>query len=340
MRNVWSDSAVVLGARVVAGLVFLLVVIKCVKEYQGRPFIIDLTYLSKTSGSSTITTTAASTSVANAAFPDLIICSAQETQDEYSSHGETDEKSASAESNDSSSERTREGDKEEGTTPSIADYVVDCTIKNYTVTAQDEFINCAEFFTPYFHQEYKFCAQMRMPSDVKYQASKLNAGYFGVHLTLFLDSTSPLTSTGRGGRGPAIMPPHSKFTGVIVGLQASSDDWLSDVTWTSTPPGGFSVKVIYQKIYHVKLSKQRSHVCRNKRLMEAAANISDSKRASSCEKFIDYEVQTRANMFPTSQFGPILLSRACLYSARTRPHNHSLTTRLQHLIRTGKSIET
>ena len=59
---------------------FLLVVIKCVKEYQGRPFIIDLTYLSKTSGSSTITTTAASTSVANAAFPDLIICSAQETQ--------------------------------------------------------------------------------------------------------------------------------------------------------------------------------------------------------------------------------------------------------------------
>ena len=64
------------------------------------------------------------------------------------------------------------------------------------------------------------------------------------------------------------------------------------------------------------------------------------KRASSCEKFIDYEVQTRANMFPTSQFGPILLSRACLYSARTRPHNHSLTTRLQHLIRTGKAIET
>ncbi|XP_075265757.1 uncharacterized protein LOC142358186, partial [Convolutriloba macropyga] len=183
--------------------------------------------------------------------------------------------------------------------------------------------------------EYKFCAQMTLPKDVKYQASKLNAGYFGVHMTMFLDSSTP---------GQLM---HSNSTGVKVGLQASSDEWLSDITWTSTPPGGYSVKVIYQKIYHIKLSKHRSAICRNQRLLAQRGNISE--RVSSCEKFIDYEVTTRFNQFPTSQFGPILLSRACLHSsqqASSSSNNTSgnlnlspLKSRIIHLVRTEPRLE-
>ncbi len=55
-------------------------------------------------------------------------------------------------------------------------------------------------------------------------------------------------------------------------------------------------------------------------------------KPSPCEKFLEFDVTTRSNRFPTAQFAPILLSRAILNTNNSTRHKH-VNEHMKQLIR-------